>query len=101
MVNSARIAIADTLKHPKLGIISHQPDLKKKIEDKIRVKDRNCKIHYVLASECEWASEEERNEYWSDFHEKLRTTSCTHPNARGCAEDDKLYCPDCETEFAR
>ena len=71
MVDIDRIAIADLLKHPKLGIVSHQPILKGeyKTSDDITVRDVNFKQYTVLASECEWPTEddEEANNYWKNI----------------------------------
>ena len=72
MVDYNEMAIADCLKHPILGIISHQPDIHTKVEDKIFVRDIDFKLTTTFASECEWASEEERILYWKKVNEKER-----------------------------
>ena len=65
MVDTNKIAIADVLKHPKLGLVSHQPDIHEPISDTIRVRDFSGGLHSVLASECEWPSEQD-GDYWKD-----------------------------------
>lgn len=67
MVDYNKIAIADVLKHPRLGIISHQPDFNDKIQDRIRVRDIQGKLNYVLASDCEFPTQEEYDLYWKSF----------------------------------
>jgi len=62
-----KIAIADVLKHPELGIISHQPDIHSPLTDKIRVRGLEDKVLFVLASECEPASSEESEDYWKNI----------------------------------
>jgi len=62
-----KIAIADVLKHPKLGIISHQPDTDSPLTDKIRVRGLEDEVLFVLASECEPASFEEGENYWKNI----------------------------------
>ena len=64
MVDTNKIAIADVLKHPEYGLVSHQPILSSPIEDEIRVSDMKGTIHFVLASECVEPTYEESQEYW-------------------------------------
>ena len=59
------LAIADVLRHKTLGLVSHQPDFKNELSgDKIRVRDINWIIHIISATDCEWATREERENYW-------------------------------------
>jgi len=71
MVDFNDIAIADCLKHPIHGIISHQPAIDTPIEDRIWVRDIQFRLLQVLASECEYPTMEERETYWKTV-EKLR-----------------------------
>ena len=66
-MKSEEIAIADVLKHPIYGIISHQPDLRKKITERIRVRGLKGRPFHVNASDCEWASREEADHYWRNI----------------------------------
>ena len=65
-MKSEEIAIADVLKHPVHGIISHQPDIKKEITEEIRVRGLEDEPFRVNASDCEWASAEEARDYWKN-----------------------------------
>ena len=71
MVDTLKIAIADLLKHPELGIVSYQPDLTEPISDRLRVRDRQGYIHYVLASECDYPGDGETEGYWRNFPEEV------------------------------
>jgi len=64
MVDFNELAIADCLKHPEFGIVSHQPSIEDPIDDRIMIRDASFKLWEVLASDCEWASEEESKDYW-------------------------------------
>ena len=70
MVDYTGLAIADCLKHPRLGIISFQGDIFEKIEDLIIVRDSEFRLTQTLASECELASEKERRLYWKKINKK-------------------------------
>jgi len=69
MVDTNKIAIADVLYHPNFGLVSHQPIFGKKIEDKIRVRDKSRCVIFVFASKCRRATVEERDRYWKIFDE--------------------------------
>jgi len=70
MVDYLHLAIADCLRHPKLGIVSHQPGFGEPISNEISVRDSNFVLyHGVLASDCEDVSAEERDEYWRKVNE--------------------------------
>ena len=71
MVDYKQLAIADVLKHPKLGLVSHQPTFTDEIRDEIRVRDIDREVHTTLASECEFPTEEEYELYWKEFNEGL------------------------------
>ena len=72
MVDFNNIAIADCLKHPIHGIVSHQPTIDTPIEDKIWVRDTQWRLFQVLASECEYPAEGERENYWRTANELRR-----------------------------
>lgn len=67
MIDYMKLAIADLIKHPVLGTVSHQPDLREPESDRIRVRDRKGILHFVNASECDRASEKDREGYWENF----------------------------------
>ena len=69
MVDFNMIAIADCLKNPVHGIISHQPAIDSPIEDKIWVRDIQWRLFQVLASECEHPSVDEKSAYWITVNE--------------------------------
>ena len=69
MTDYREIAIADVLKHPRLGLVSHQPILRDIMEDSIRVKDLRGNIQYVLASECDWPLMSEIKAYWREVND--------------------------------
>jgi len=73
MVDCKTLAIADTLVHPKCGVISHQPNYTDGIKDAIRVADDKGLFFHVLASECYRASRKERDAYWKEFNKNSET----------------------------
>ena len=69
MVDFMKLAIADVLRHPTLGIISYQPAMDQPFADFISVRDSDFIFHHnILASECEWGTEEEAREYWREVN---------------------------------
>ena len=65
MVDFNNIAIADVLKHPKLGLVSHQPAWNEPISNLITVRDLNFVLHQnIQASECELPTGDEIADYW-------------------------------------
>ena len=61
------IAIADTLKHPAVGVVSSQPDLKMHAElspGVLRVRGVEDCVLFVYAVDCTPATTEEGREYW-------------------------------------
>ena len=71
MIDFNDLAIADVLIHPEHGLISHQPGIWEDLQDKITVRDISGKLFTVLASECEWASEDETKKYWKEINGKF------------------------------
>lgn len=69
MVDTYKLAIADVLKHPKLGLISFQPNLREPVSDTIRVRTPDRVVHYVSAAECDPPSETDISDYWKRFDE--------------------------------
>ena len=71
------LAIADVLRHKEFGLVSHQPDLRKKIDQKdkntglevIRVATPDRKIFFVNINDCERAPEE-RDIYWQVYNNR-------------------------------
>ena len=69
MVDYLYLAIADVLKHPRLGLVSHQPDIHEQISNIISVRDMNFILHHgILASDCEDVTREEVDLYWSEVN---------------------------------
>ena len=66
-MNYKELAIADCLKHPVIGMVSNQPDLREPLSDVIRVRDSKGRVHYILASVCSEPTAEEKQKYWHDF----------------------------------
>ena len=66
-IDTKELAIADCLRHPKFGILSHQPDIFAHPFPSgfVAVRDIDFHLFAVKASECEWASDKEKDEYWS------------------------------------
>jgi len=62
-VDYKKIAIADVIRHCRLGLVSHQPD-DSPISSRLRVSDVQGKLHYVEASECTLSKIFETEEYW-------------------------------------
>jgi hypothetical protein len=69
MVDTNKIAIADVLRHPTLGLVSHQPGFGEPISDRIHVRDLNWILHHTLASECELPTGDEITDYWKKVND--------------------------------
>lgn len=67
MVDFRYVAIADVLKHPEHGLVSHQPDVSKPISEFLNVMDQRGRRFEVKASECEEATLQEVEEYRSNI----------------------------------
>jgi hypothetical protein len=72
MVDFNSIAIADILRHPVHGLVSHQPAMDTPVEDRIWVRDIQFRLFQVLASECEYPTMEEIHTYWKTVNELRR-----------------------------
>lgn len=72
MVDYRNIAIADLLRHPIHGLVSHQPGFGIKISNKIMVRTEKGILLEVLASECSKdISSEEWAGYWKEFPKEI------------------------------
>lgn len=65
-----RLALADILNHPRLGVVSFQGDVGDIMGDRIYVRDDNFILHEALASECDLPSDEEHSAYWKRVNKK-------------------------------
>jgi len=66
MIDVKELAAADCLVHTKLGVVSYQPESIHSVPGSvISVRDIDFNLHWVLASDCELASSEEHDQYWS------------------------------------
>lgn len=77
MIDLDKLAIADVIRHKKLGLISFQPGIHDKLEDmeeKICVRDIYGAFHYVKPKECFEANCKQIDYYWriTNKREKIK-----------------------------
>ena len=59
------LAIADVIRHEKLGLCAYSPDMEEEPpEDSIRVYDLKKNFHFVFVFECERATKKETDCFW-------------------------------------
>ena len=78
MIKPSELAIADVLKHPKRGLVSHQPAPDDR-SDAILVYVRDVQFDRWLISldECEWPTEEEYHRYWKEVEANVPSPAPT------------------------
>lgn len=100
------LAIADVLVNHKNELVSYQPDLTMQISDRIRVKDIDGNIKVANIEECEKATLEESNYYWSQKRTQVdnyfidRTCRCRKPKSYKYSTINRIHLCTCGKEIS-
>ena len=76
MINTYDLAIADVIRHDKLGLVSHQPNLKEHISDTVRVRDIYGWYSLVHVSNCDWPTDTEILWFWKEVQRIREESEC-------------------------